>query len=57
MDVDLPAKTPERDTVSFPLYNLLPEIIDDKNLEESFDDLVGNLENKYQREYHKSKKD
>lgn len=56
MDVDLPAKTPERDTVSFPLYNLLPEIIDDKNLEESFDDLVGNLENKYQREYHKSKK-
>lgn len=56
MDVDLPAKTPERDTVSFPLYNLLPEIIDDKNLEESFDDLVGNLDNKYQREYHKSKK-
>lgn len=56
MDVEIPTSL-ERSEVVFPLDNLLAEIVDDNNLSESFDDLVGNLENKYQREHHRKRKD
>lgn len=56
LDVEIPAKADSMSEVSFPLDNLLAEIIDDNNLNESFDDLVGNLENKHQREHHRKKK-
>ena len=56
MNVELPAKAVERSEVAYPVRDILAEIVDDRNLEESFDDLVGNLENKYQREYWREKK-
>lgn len=56
MDVEM-YSTPNCSMIAFPIDNLLIEIIDDSNLSESFDDLIGNLENKHQREYHRKKKD
>lgn len=56
MDVEM-YSTSNCSMISFPLDNLLIEIIDDRNLSESFDDLIGNLENKHQREYHRKKKE
>lgn len=56
-DVDVPAPTVEhRSDVVFPIENLIGEILADSNLNESFDDLVSNLENKYQKEHHRKRK-
>lgn len=56
-DVEVPTSTVEpRSEVVFPIENLIGEILADSNLNESFDDLVSNLENKYQREHHRKKK-
>lgn len=56
-DSEVPVPTVEpRSDVVFPIENLMGEILADSNLNESFDDLVSNLENKYQREHHRKKK-
>lgn len=57
MNDEIPDKAESRTDVTFPLDNLLAEIVDWNNLCESFDDLVGNLENKHQREHHRKHRD
>lgn len=42
--------------MTFPIHDLMSEIVDDKNLSDSFDYVISHLDNAYQRENEKPKK-
>lgn len=60
MNEDIPFMTEELPLVStdvqFPIHDLMSEIVDDKNLSDSFDYVIGHLECADQREHEKPKK-
>lgn len=61
MDItELPFYSPEplatKTARTFPISNLIDEIADDRNISDSFDYVVGHLENAEQREHLKPKR-
>ena len=56
-DVELPEATKKVAVAdTFPLPDIMSEVLDDRNLTESIDYLIQHLENKHQREHHNKKK-